>query len=440
MLSKQDRISMSKKIVDIPEENAIVDNVKLQILAKQQQAIKNDEVNAKLQLPYTNIINLYQPEFNHIDGKKRTELTEAMIESAAKGEPNNGFFLANPNTPTPTVPDGVWKAFSPMSFCYAIGAGPLETYPVEPLGEEPAIAQINSLITQIETYAVSARATGSQCVTAPNPSPPPANTTTLVALPAIQTLLTNLKSQVTTWKGALNAQKSVIVLSETVATRLAQNQAAYNAIDPVIPMLVAWEALIDFNAAGSCPLSESWGSYGTNKLHPNGLQMLKDTITYRNPFLTTRKAQLNSYFGSIAQSPTGEISSATGWYGERFLIIDSRLNIISGSANGKYGAEKAIATQNQVQASNTTTAMAYDLTMKATKAVAPGLDTNYLNVQDASIFNVGDRIYVVANNQEELSGSIEEKNGNRLKLTFKVPKKYTLGNQTRVYKLVEKIL
>jgi len=252
--------------------------------------------------------------------------------------------------------------------------------------------------------------------------------------------LNNLKTQVTTWKNSLNAQKSVIVLTETVPTRLAENQAAYNAIDPVIPMLVAWEALIDFNVAGSCPLSESWGSYGTNKLHPTGLQMLKDTVTYRTPFLTTRKAQLNSYFGSIVQSPTGEISSATGWYGERFLIIDSRLNIISGSANGKYGAEKAIATQNQVQASNTTTAMAYDLSMKATKAVAPGLDTNYLNVQNASSFNVGDRVYVVANNQEELSGSIEEKSGNRLKLTFKVPKKYNLGNQTRIYKMVEKIL
>ena len=95
-----------------------------------------------------------------------------------------------------------------------------------------------------------------------------------------------------------------------------------------------------------------------------------------------------------------------------------------------------MATQDQIKASNKTAAAAYDLTMKATKAVAPGLDTQYLNVLDASAFKVGDEVYVVANDQEELSGTILEKDGNRVKLSFTIPKKYNLANLTRLYKLV----
>jgi hypothetical protein len=439
-LSKENRITMSKKIVEIPELNATVDGVIAQILAQRDEAIKSDNINKELQQPYTDIISKYQPEFNYLDGNKRTELTETIMDNAAKGVNRNGFFLADPEFPIPSVPSGVWPFFSPMAFTWAIGKNNAEQYPVEPLGELPTISNINNLIVQIEAFAVSERATGSFCLTVSNPGPPPISTTTLEPKVDIQTLLTQLKNQVTIWENSLNAQKAVIPLDETVATRLTQNQAAYNVIDPTIALIDSWQALPDW-ASGSCPLSESWLSYTNSKLNPNALQILKDTIAYRQPLINSRISELNSYFGTINQNiSTGEITSFSGWYGERYLIIDSRLNLLSGSANGKYGAEKAIETQNQIKAGNELAAAAYGLNMKATLATAPGLDTNYLNTQDASEFNVGDRVYVVADKQEELSGSIEEKVGNRVRLTFKVPKKYTLANYTRLYKMIEKIL
>jgi len=49
---------------------------------------------------------------------------------------------------------------------------------------------------------------------------------------------------------------------------------------------------------------------------------------------------------------------------------------------------------------------------------------------------MGDKVYVVADDQAELVGVVREISGNRLKLNFVVPKKYTTGNATRVYKLV----
>jgi hypothetical protein len=439
-LSKEDRVTMSKKIVEVPEANAVIDGVILQILAQRDEAIKNDNVNMALQQPYTDIINKYQPEYNYLDGNKRTELTEDTMNDAAKGVIGNGFFLADPQAAIPSVPTGIWTFFSPMAFTWAIGKNQSEQYPVEPLGEIPTINTINNLIAQIETFSVSARATGTFCLVTPNPTPPPPTITTQEPEVNIQALLNQLKNAVTNWKNSLNAQKSVIPLDEQVVTRLAQNQAAYDVLDPTITLIESWQIIQDW-ASGSCPLSESWGSYANSKLNPNALQIIKDTILYRQPLIDGRINELISYFGTINQNPTtGILEGYSGWYGERYLIIDSRINMLSGSANGKYGAEKAIETQNQIKAGNELTGAAYSLNMVATLATAPGLDTNYLNVQDASGFNVGDRVYVVADKQEELSGSVEVKEGNRVKLTFKVPKKYTLGNYTRIYKMIEKIL
>lgn len=436
-LSQQDRITMSKKMVEIPEENATIDNVKAQILIQQQEAVKADALNAALQLPYNTIINAYQLEYNHISGNKRIEVTETRINNAAKGNPKNGFFLADPTLPIPTVPTGVWKNFAPMSYCFAIGKNYLESYDLEPLNEEKNIQAIQDLITEAKTYSEAKRATGVQCVA--NPVPPPNYISE--SIPALTTILNSLKDAVDNWIGGLNAQKSVIVLTETVPTRLAENQAAYNKIDPTIALITPWQSISDF-VGGICALSPGDPFYsGSAKMTDSSLEILEDAIAARLPDINLRKSQLNSYFGSITQNPdTGIVTATSGWYGERFLIIDSRLNIISGTAAGKFGAERALAAQNQIQATNNLTLQAYNLTMKTTKAVAPGLDTRFLNVENASDFNVGDRVYVVADNQEELSGSIISKDGNRVELTFEVPKKYTLANLTRMYKTVEKIL
>lgn len=473
-LSKEDRITMSKKIVSIPDENAVVDNVKLQILAQQQVAIENDAVNAALQQPYDEKINTYQGEYNLVDGKLRTVLTEDLINAAAKGENRNGFFLADPEFPIPSVPDGVWKFFAPMSFCYAIGKRNNETYGTEPLGEIPTLNRIESLLKQVETFLDATRASGQKCVEVevctPNPSGSGeicTNEEQIVPSPEIQSVLNNLKTEIQTWVNSLNSQKKSIQINDnSVPTRQLENQAAYDYIDPLLAILTGWQQVQDFDTQTNLPSTcssfanagyteycsdpqyedqfscvfngETWFSaFQNSKLSPSQIKILRDELTARKPFLNDRKRQLDGYFGEIIQNKeTGAIEKATGWYGNRFLILDSRLNLISGSANGKFGAERGLQTQDQIKSSNNTAAAAYDLSMKATKAVAPGLDTPYLNVLDASGFNVGDEVYVVANNQEELNGKILEKDGNRVKLSFLVPKKYNLGNLTRLYRLV----
>lgn len=491
-INKQDRIAMSKKIVEIPDQNKIVDDVIQQIKKLQAEAIKNDALNAAVQLPYDEKINAYQLEFNYIDAKKRSVLTEDIINSAAKLEVGNGFYLANPQSPIPSVPSGVWKFFSPMSYTYAIGKEFDETYSVEPLGEEPFISNINGLISQVESFIEATRASGKKCETGGSctgETPPGSGTTeglcianggtweatgTIVPSPEIQAVIDDLKIQIQNWEDSLNAQYSSIVLPEPeVPVREAENQAAYDDITNSLAIINSWQSIQDFDTSttlpDNCPDFENMGyvpfcsgednppqlteaaclldngtwieAFQDSKLSPTQIQILKDEIAARTSFIATRKAQLESYFGDIVQDAnTGKLTSYTGWYGERFLIIDSRINLISGSANGKFGAEKSIETQLQIKDSNATTAAAYGLVMLATKAVAPGIDTNYLNVLSSDGFNVGDRVYVVANDQEELSGSISEIIGNRIKLTFKIAKKYTTSNKTRLYKILNNII
>jgi hypothetical protein len=480
-LSKEDRITMSKKIVEIPDQNASVELVKAQILAGQKKAIENDAVNAALQAPYDEKINAYQGEYNLVDGKLRTILTENLIEAAAKGENRNGFYLADPEFPIPSVPDGVWKFFAPMAFCYAIGKRNNETYGVEPLGEIPTLNRIQSLLKQVETFLDATRASGKKCIqvgvctggSGETQSECISNGGTwslqdqIVPSPEMQSVLNSLKTEVQTWVNSLNGQKKAIQINDdSVPERQTENQTAYDYIDPLLNILKGWQQVQDFDTSTNLPSTcnsfanagyneycsdsqyedqfscvfngETWFSaFQDSKLSPTQIKVIRDALTAREPFLNNRKRQLDGYFGEIIQNKeTGIVEKSTGWYGQRYLILDSRLNIISGSANGKFGAESGLKTQDQIKASNNTAAAAYDLTMKATKAVAPGLDTQYLNVLDASAFEVGDEVYVVANNQEELSGTILEKDGNRIKLSFVVPKKYNLGNLTRLYRLV----
>lgn len=470
-LEKKDRITMSKKIISIPDENAVVDNVKVQILAQQQVAIENDAVNAALQKPYDEKINSYQPEYNLIDGKLRTVLTEDLINAAAKGENRNGFFLADPEFPIPSVPNGVWKFFAPMSFCYAIGKKNNETYDTEPLGEIPILNKITPILKQIEGFIEATRASGKKCIQVEVCNEVGGIEVCniedqIVDSPEIQSKLNSLKNEIKNWINSLNNQKKSIQINDfDVPIRQSENQAAYDYIDPLLQILKQWQSVQDFDTDTNLPEScenfskagykeycsdpqyedqficefngEFWyKSFDDSKLSPTQMEIIKKAVEDRVPFLNNRKRQLDGYFGEVIQNKeTGETTKTTGWYGKRFLIIDSRLNLISGSANGKFGAEKSLQTQDQIKKSNETTAAAYDLSMKATKAVAPGLDTQYLNVLDASQFKVNDKVYVVADNQEELSGTILEKDGNRVKLSFTVPKKYNLANLTRLYKL-----
>lgn len=488
LLKKEDRINMSKKIVSIPEENKIIDNTKKEMQKQKKKAEEEDALNASLQKRYDDKINIYQKELNILDGKKRTEITETIINNAAQQRDRNGFFLADPDYPIPTLPGGVWEFFSPMAFTYAIGKDRQEGYGSEPLNETVILSNLKKIISEVESFEDPTRATGKQCSQdffceggvgetqeeCESGDPPGVWTQQSIISESvdIKNLLSNLKNEIQKWTNSLSKQKVYIQINDKdVAQRQAQNQTAYNDVTDTLLVIKNWQEIQDFDLnkkfsenpldldlcrkfnqlkynsycsdrtytdKESCEINgETWyETFEESKLSLIEIKKLKDKIYNRSSFINIRKSQISEYLGKISQDlKTGNIKSKSGWYGARYLILESRLNLMSGSATAKFSADKGVIVQDQIKESNNKKSESYNAIMKATKAVAPGLDTQYLNVEDASSFKVGDEVYVVANDLEELSGTLLEKDGNRVKLSFSIPKKYNLGNLTRLYKI-----
>ena len=468
-LNKQDRIELSAKLSGAAEEKSAVDKTIEVVDQARLKAEAKDSPNKKLVDEKTALINPYQNELKLLDGIVRTELTESVLLDSAKRVLGNSFFPNKPSTPLPSIPGGVWLNFSPFSRTHAIGKTSLEVY--ESTGNRierntttniDIITDITNKILSIEAKVIATRATGKKGQTTGSCNPPASGTTqsecianggtwtpgpdVFVPDTEVQGFLSDLKTLVEEWKNILNNQKSIInSISDSNSVRKTQNLAALTDINNSLTVINNWQAVQDYDTTTALPstiaafnaLTESY--FQQTKMQPTTLQNLKNELTARSAYVITRKDQLSgsSYLGSIIQDmSTGSITTIQGLYGERMLFIDMRINAVGGTLSEVVGFSMSKTSQNEIKKSIEIATQGIGLIMKATKAVAPGIDTKYMNFENLSGFSVGDRVYLVADDQEELSGSIEEISGNRAKLTFSVPKKYTTSNNTRIYKLL----
>jgi len=462
-LNKQDRMELSAKLANAAEEKSAVDkNIEVVEQAKLKAEAK-DSPNKKLVDEKTVLINSYQNELKLLDGVVRTELTESILLDSAKRVLGNSFFPNKTSVALPSISGGVWLNFSPFSRTHAIGKTELEVDVSSGNRSEPSILiDINSKILLIENKIIATRATGKKGQTTGSCNPPASGTTQSVCVANggtwtpgpdvfvtdtdVQGFLSDLKTLVQEWENMLNNEKSIITsISDSNSTRKTQNTAAVSDIDNSITVINNWQAVQDYDTTTSLPstiaafnaLTESY--FQQTKMQPTTLQNLKNEITARSAYISTRMGQLSgsNYLGSVTQDmSTGSITAVQGLYGERMLFIDMRINAVGGTLSEVVGFSMSKTSQNEIKKSVEIAAQGIGLIMKATKAMAPGIDTKYMNFENLSGFSAGDRIYLVADDQEELSGSIEEINGNRARLTFSIPKKYTTSNNTRLYKLL----
>ena len=465
-LTKQDRIELSLKLAGAAEEKSAVDKTIAIVDQAKIRAEAKDSPNKTLLDERTALINPYQNELKLLDGITRTELTESIVLNSAKRVLGNSFFPNQTSVPLPSIPAGVWLYFVPFSRTHAIGKNNLEAYTATGgRGEQTVIAEINAKITLIEAKIIATRATGKKgqttgtCVGA---TPPGSGTTqalcvanggvwtsgpdAFVADTVTQGLLTDLKTLVQEWEDTLNSEKSIISsMTDTNSTRKTQNLSAISDINNSLVLINNWQAVQDYDTTTALPstiaafnaLTQSY--FQQTKMQPTTLQNLKNELTARSSYVTTRVGQVSgsNYLGSITQDmTTGSITATQGLYGERMLFINMRINAVGGTLSEVVGFSISKSSQNEIKQSVDLASQGIGLVMKATKAAAPGIDTKYMNFENLSGFSAGDRVYLVADDQEELSGSIEEVTGNRAKLTFPVSKKYTTSNNTRIYKLL----
>lgn len=459
-LSKEDRISISKKIVSIPLENQGADNTVEVLEMAKLEAEKKDNGNKSIQNNIESFLNKYQLEVELLDGKKREVVTEQDMVNSAKRTKANFFFPNTPLTPLPSLPDGVWKNFPPFSRSKAVGKKYFEDQDTIKK-EQDIIDDIKQEISNVESFAEAERSSGRSCQIVDLGSCDPDNGETsqqectmaggtwtpmlssVSGESGLVSILENLETLLDEWKTFLLDEQSKIVTNDSDSAKQEENDTAIEDIDNTIKVIEEWREYQDFDTSKILPEKCSSfynldkDDFDESKLRPDEFNILKNEVEAREEFTQIRKDQVLVNLGSIDQDiDSGTINGGSGLYFKRFRIIDQRLNVMNGSLSQKIGIEQGIGAQDQLKQSNGIAENAYADVMFASLFKAAASGTGTVHVNDSSGFSVGDTVYVAAEKQEEIEAKVVNVDENTLFLDNNIPKKYTNGNMARVYKLL----
>ena len=453
-LSPDDRIAISKKLVDIPKEDATSADNKSKLQDSKTKAQKQDDANKNLMDAKTLLINGYQNELKRIDGLDKTEILEQDVVNSAQMVLGNFFSPNQPNVPTPALPQGVWKNFIPYSGNKAIGKKYDETNTVIQK-EQYIISAISALITTMESYTSIGRSTGQYC-NATGTCSLPAYTTQSTCTgnggvwtpgpdsisnnPAIQATSTSLITEVNNWKAFLQATTPVIVTTDTDTGRQTQNNTSIADVANAIAQIDIWLAYATFDTTHGQTTCAGFNSYNVNLLDPTKfrageLLVIKNEITARLSFIPTRAAQINANLGSVVQDlSTGNITSSSGFYGDRMSILNLRLNLMNGSLRKVEGLKLGEKAQDEAVNSNANAASVYGSVMKVSAFRAPATGISTIHVKDATGFSVSNSVYVISDTQAEIPATIVAISGNAITLSVNIPAKYRQNENARIYK------
>lgn len=456
-LSQDDRISISKKIIDIPRQNASADTVKDQLEGERKNLEKEDSGNRSLQDAETALINPYQVELSRYDGNGRTEVSESDMVGSADRVFQAPFFPNDANTPLPDVPDGGWKFFVPFSGGKGVGRNYQQAFnPTQK--EQDLVDAINAQIAIIEGLSDATRSTGDFCETGGTCSLPaftnqadcvgnggiwtPGGPDVIGPDPVMQQAATDLKNAVQAWEDFINGTLAVIP-TDSDATRQAQNDAATQNGSDTVAEIDSWQTLQDFDTATSIPTtcagfnSLSASDFDPSKFRADELQIIKDAINFRTAYVSTRISQIGTNLGTVTQDfNTGEITGGTGFYGKRFRFIDMRLNGMAGSLTKLKGIQRGQGAQDSLKASNDSAALALTSIITASQFRAPATGSSTVHVLDGSGFSGGDSAFVVSDTQSEIEVTIQSVDGNRIVLDRSIPEKYRHTEGARLYKVL----
>ena len=455
-LTQDERIAISKKIVAIPLQNAQADKTIAQIDIEKQKAQKEDDANKKLLDDVNVFVHGYQLEIERYDGNGRNQLLEQDLIDAANRKLQNFFFPNDPQTPLPSLPDGIWKNFVAFSGSKALGKTYTEGYSTIQK-EQDLINDINAKIAVVESFSAITRSSGQVCAETGTCSIPihttqaactgggglwTAGPDAITTDPAMQTAGTDLINAVQAWETFINGTFGIVVTTDTDPTRSSQNIASKADITNTISIIDTWQAIANYDTTHGQTSCIGFNSYNVNLLDPTKfraaeLQPVKDEITARQAFITTRMGQLNTNLGAVIQNmSTGVLTSTTGFYGQRMRIIDVRLNAMGGSLSKLKGLEKGQAAQQEAKNSNDNAALVYSAVMTAIAFRAPATGINVIHVLSSTGFSISDSVYVAAENQAEIATTITNISGNAITLATTIPQKYRQNEYARLYKVL----
>lgn len=425
-------------------QNATADTISAQIEAEKQKALKEDNANKSLLDNVNVLVHAYQAEYERYDGNGRNQLLEQDLIDAANRKLRNYFFPNDPQTPLPSLPDGVWKNFISFSGSKAIGKSYTEAYSVV-TKEQDLINAINAQITIIEGLVAATRSSGDEIAVVTNPTPPPATIEVKQSSTTMQNAATAMITAVQNWENFLNATYALVptALIDPDASRTTENNASRADITNAISIINTWQAYQNFDTVTVTPITAAAfnafpaSSFFPSKFRATEMQPLKNEITARQAFITTRMTQLSGHLGAIVQDMSnGDLTTATGFYGQRIRIIDTRINAMGGSLTKLKGLERGQAAQDQAKKSNDNAALVYTSVMLATGFRAPATGNSTIHVLSAAGFSIGNTVYICADNQEEIQTTITNIQGNAVTLAVDIPQKYRQNEFARLYKVL----
>jgi hypothetical protein len=441
MFTSDQRIAMSSKIVSIPLENQIVDETLLLMNAQIQKMQDEDSSNKLLGDSKDALINPYQNEAVRYDGNIRTVLTETEYQNSSKKTLGNVFFPNNPQIVLPSLPDGVYKAIIPFSNTYAVGKNYNESYTTT-RKESDIISDIQAKITELLAYPEIQRVTGQICttVTVTPEVGPPISTDTISSNAALQTASTQLTGFINELKSFIASTKSIInANTDTNPSRVLEMTVAKDNIDNATVNLDSWLILPEYDnthGQSTCPLFNSYNPdlLIITKLKDESLSSLQTYVANRLTHSNERMGQVLGHLGGVTQNATtGEVSSYLGFYGDRFRIINMRLNIMGGSLSKLQSSSFGVSAQEQAKESNNNALAVYNSIINCKKFTAPSGGHKKIVLENTTGLTVGMPCYVSANNQQEISANIVSISGNVVELDTIVPKKYTESSLARLY-------
>jgi len=455
-LSKNDRISISKKIIDIPKQNKQADLTIDKLNIEKQKAQQEDDANKNLADPVTVLINLYQAELENYTGNGHTQLTEQSILDSADKKFQNAFFPNDSQTALPDISGGIWKFFQAFSGGFAVGKNYLQAY-LGVQSEQSIINDINAKVGVVESFSDVTRSTGQKCTSGVCSLPAYDNSSDCTAnggtwTPGIDNIVTDIDmhtagtdliNAIQSWENFINATYSNIptAVEDSDTTRSTENDSSRADITNSLSIINTWQGRNDYDTTHGTTTCIAFNSLDVSTLNPTKfraaeLQAIKDEIVARQTFISTRISQIDGYLGTVSQNfSTGEIVSANGFYGKRFRVLENRLNIIGGSLSKLRGFERGQDAQTQIKNANANTLASYTDFILATAFRAPATGNKIVHVLDSTGFSVSDNIYIVANDQPEIS-TISSINGNTITLSDVVPKTYKQDLGARLYKIL----
>lgn len=483
ILTQQQRIDISRDLVTLADK--VEDSEVAQAsLEDQKDQLETSDNNLKLFFDELNLrIDSYFQEIAWLNGDNYVELTEANLISSAKKEFGNIFF--------PT--DGSWSKFQPQANPPSNGdpigsqAGDELEVLTDSIEDYGVLATIDFILNgqtsgvaddlttssysggngvtinvttggqTIGNYLILDNGTDSALVKVTNTTLAPSITVDTIIAPVgtllagttvreniagfsnadRQTLtptfganvLVGLKNiliqSVLDWEIAVNNQLTGI--NANTSAEVLNPGGAKEVAENTIDIIDTWQALPDSGLTG--------------KLVDGNIDAIENEAIYKEgTWIPAREAEIVGFLGSVSSNPDGTYTG-TGLFLERFDTINARINLVGGPLSEFYEKDVAISGLQQIIDTSNLQISIFENELLAIALIGGGRGTNAVVVEDASDFSISDSIFVVADGDTELSGTIQniqvvDLTTTVITLSFVVPTSYTAGEIARLYKLV----